>query len=266
MSTPLVYVLTYCHNPSQLYGTTLVFESLRVGFPAATLCIIDNASIPEVRGAIKDRALACGATHHQLDKPWRHAEFIQQGLKVATHRSVVFVDPDVCFWEPIEHWEFDSLLAGRLIPTHFDMTTRCIAQARLHTSLLWCSNAPLLLHEIARLKSEFPEAEFFKPQMFPSNGLWRRFDTCGALYHALIDRAHVFTPRELDSYDHLFCGTHLDNVLMLMDQSLRDVVRSTHDQARTDYRGLRGIWRWQEEYFRSLERNVAERLAGVSNV
>lgn len=252
MATPIVYVLTFCQNETQLYGTTLVFETLRVGFPNATVHVVDNASLPEVRATIRERALACKATHHQFDRRWRHESFILQALKETKSRSVVFVDPDVCFWEKVEDWSFSSLLAGRLIPRHFDMTFGCIAQPRLHPSFLWFPNVTALFYELGRLKTRFFDAEFFQSQSIAVEGKWQRYDTCAALYHALIDHAYAFTPQELDAYDHLFCGTHLDQILMLMSQPVRELVRKVHDQAKADYRGLRGMWRWQEEHFKLL--------------
>ena len=48
-----VFILTFCRNLDLFYGTKLIFETLRVGFPNAKITVVDNASLQKVRGEIE---------------------------------------------------------------------------------------------------------------------------------------------------------------------------------------------------------------------
>ena len=56
-----VYILTWCDRLENLYGTTLVFKTLRVGFPTAEIHVVDNASLPAVRPLLRQYAQECNA-------------------------------------------------------------------------------------------------------------------------------------------------------------------------------------------------------------
>ena len=53
---PTVVILTYCEHPSLAYGTLMVFDTLRVGFPTFNIVVIDNGSHPDVVPQIKNAA------------------------------------------------------------------------------------------------------------------------------------------------------------------------------------------------------------------
>ena len=59
--TKNVYILTWCDRIENLYGTTMVFNTLRVGFPTAEIHVVDNASIPGVRPVLRQYAQECNA-------------------------------------------------------------------------------------------------------------------------------------------------------------------------------------------------------------
>src|SRR5690349_7960271 len=132
-----VHILTWCRWLEKLHGTTLIFRTLRVGFPNAHIRVVDNASRPDVRPTIQRLAEDCGAEHVQLEQEVRHHAFLADTLQAQAAGTAIFLDPDLCFWEEVEHWNFDALMAGRLLPKYNCEYTGCVSHPRLHTSFLW---------------------------------------------------------------------------------------------------------------------------------
>jgi hypothetical protein len=253
-----VYILTWCDRPENLYGTALVFKTLRVGFPSATVHVVDNASLPAVRSHLEQLAQSCSAHFTQLTRSIGHHDFIEQTLKQQETGTAVFVDPDVCFWDDIETWDFNALIAGRLLPKFKCEYTGCLTHARLHTSLLWIPNVEALLQAIRTLQLRFFEFQPFRPIMFMLDNRWQRFDTTATLYAALTDQMYAFTESQLDSYDHLFCGTHFQSVAAKIRPDYSLLFERLHQFVQYDHRALKGAWRLQEEYFQSLVPNMRQ--------
>lgn len=44
-----VFIVTHARDLAALFGTTLVFGSLRKGFPTAEVIVLDNDSVPDVK-------------------------------------------------------------------------------------------------------------------------------------------------------------------------------------------------------------------------
>lgn len=57
-----------------------------------------------------------------------------------------------------------------------------------------------------------------------------------------------FSEAELDRYDRLFCGSHVDLVAPRHGKA-GQVMRELHGAAIGDYTQLEGIWRQQEQQF-----------------
>ena len=100
--SPRVYILTWCKHPDRITGTTLTFETLRVGFPNAEIWVVDNNSMPEVRPVLIQHAQSCNAHYVQLTQELAHHAFISQTLRSQQEGAAVFLDPDVCFWKNVE--------------------------------------------------------------------------------------------------------------------------------------------------------------------
>lgn len=261
MSLPQVFILTFCDDPSTLYGATLTFNTLRVGFPHADVHVVDNASHPDTRPAIRQAAEQAGGTFTQLEQRIEHADFVRGLLFGQTeYNNVVLLDPDLLFWREVEHWKFDgALMAGRLIPTFQDSYCGSLTHARLHTSFLWLPDLVALRAKLAEAITPHTaqqvlgyEFDPIRPVILPSPEVWVRWDTAASLYHAIKSDCHAFTDNELDSYDHLFCGSHLETVSDLLPTDEAARFRETHKLAVNNPRALKGIWREQQRYF--LER------------
>ncbi len=247
-----VYVVTWCKEIENLYGTTLVFKTLRIGFPTAKLYVIDNASLAAVRPLIQRHSEACDASFTQLTQEIAHHEVIERTLEGQAEGTAVFVDPDVCFWDNAEGWQFDALIAGRLIPKYACEYTGCITHPRLHTSFLWIPEVELLREAIRALRARFFDFHPFRPVMFRLDDGWHRWDTGAGLYAALPERLRAFAKGELESYDHLFCGTHLHQVVTKIRPDYALLFDCMHRRVKADHRALKGAWRIQDDYFASL--------------
>lgn len=251
MSTIDVFILTYCRRPELLYGSTLVFRTLRVGFPTSRVTIVDNNSISDVRHVLRYLALREGCEYVQLDgdRASSHHAFLESVVARAGAGTLVFLDPDVVLWQNCEGWRVGGLAAGRLIPCFADEFSGCVTLPRLHTSFLWIPDGERLRREVEELRRERIDFEPFRPFMFRNGDRWFRLDAGAALYGALPERMVAFGEAELNAYDHLFCGSHIDQVLPALAEDEREAFRRSHARARGDDRSLRGLWREQDQYF-----------------
>lgn len=244
---PLVSILTWCGDMAALYGAVLTFKTLRVGFPTARAIVTDNASTPEARPHIRAAAEAAGCEYRQLETPATWNEYYSWALGHAVHDTVILADPDLVFWENMEDLRPSGLFAGRLIPASREGGTA----ARLHPSLLFVPSAQALRSVVAGVvyAHGFGYYQFspFEPTMGFADGRLIRWDTWAQMYQAAGEDAQAFTEDELDCYDHLYCGTHLD--AMRKGASV-PVIEKAHALAKAgDLAALRGIWREQEAYF-----------------
>ncbi len=248
-----VYILTWCNRIENLYGTTLIFKTLRVGFPTAEIHIVDNASLLEVRPILSQYAQDCGAQFTQLEQGIAHHDFIENILLTQASGDAIFIDPDICFWESVEGWSFNkALMAGRLISQFNCPISSCITHPRLHTSFLWIPDVGCLLDQVWALRTQYFESHPFRPIMYRVDGVWQRFDTTGVLYNAIPELMHAFSDKELDAYDHIFCGTHLELATAKLQTSHAKLFVDLHHQAQTDYTKVKGVWRMQSDFFNSL--------------
>ena len=261
MSAPIVHVLTHCPHEVLAYGSLLVFPTLRTGFPTARIEVVDNGSCPEMVPRIRAAAEAAGATFEarplvHYSEHWRHNLFERDWDE--GDAPVVFVDPDVVFWENCEAFDFgDALMAGRLIPEIPGSLNR-VQAARLHPSMLWVPSMKRLRYEFGRrLPSEAAGRwNCIGPAREQDGGIARMYDTLAPLYRALQDDCSAFDAVHLDAYDHLFLGSHLPVVSRGQDPDslLTDAHRAA---AQGDVASLRGLWRRQDEAFLNPVRGPA---------
>jgi hypothetical protein len=244
--TPVVTILTYCIHPDLAYGTLLVFDTLRIGFPNARVEVYDNGSCAVVKPKIRAAANRVGASFHELS-PKGYVDHYRWLLTEQTEfESLVICDPDVVFWNSVEHWRFDpALLAGRLIPDRSTDLFLCLA--RLHPSLLWIPSVQRLREQLLSL------------QLIGYNGFAQRtcyiggravfWDTLAGLYQAFPSQCRAFCDFELDSYDHLFYGSHLPLASTICGSGFDAILDGHRAAAQGRTEALRGIWRKQQVYF-----------------
>ena len=261
---PTVVILTYCEHPSLAYGSLMVFETLRVGYPTFDVVVIDNGSHPDVVPLIEAAAKKANASftateRHNFIDHYRWMICDQTQLN-----SFVLLDPDVVFWKNVEDWSFDGVMAGRLIP---DITTGGVTSvSRLHPSHVWIPDAK-------RLRELGVSVELRKEE----NKFW---DTLATIYQEHSDKCQSFTEDQLDCYDHLFYGSHFPAIEPRLKDD--DLTYNSHRQAASgNMESLRGIWRDQERYFQSQKdvpfemtsseittrmQDVCDELSNIQNV
>lgn len=249
MPTPIVYVTTWCKDVRLLYGSTLVFQSISVGFPNSQVVVIENASVKEARAAIVEAARAAGCTIRLLDTELPHWKIIES-LCLSENRPFVVLDPDIALWESVEDWEFGgALMAGRFMTSNVP-TPRLYNVPRLHSSHLWFPNPARLRDRISSiLPSGASSAKLFQPGRMPCGLFW---DTADVLYLALGADTACFTEAQLDCYDHLFAGSYLPDLQKTAGFEMGDAVAGWHAAAKTDYRLLKGSWRKQQQMLESV--------------
>jgi hypothetical protein len=247
--TPIVYVTTWCKDDRLLYGSTLVFDSIRVGFPNFEVVVIENASVKDARAAIVEAARAADCKIRLLDKELPHWKIIES-LCLSANRPFVILDPDIALWESVEDWEFGgALMAGRFIAASARTHGRWIVP-RLHTSHLWFPDPVRLRDRISSITATgAPITKLFQPGNMASGLRW---DTADVLYLALDEDTAPFTEAQLDAYDHLFAGSYLPALQEMIGREMGDAVAGWHEAARTDYRSLKGSWRRQQELLDSV--------------
>jgi len=283
LTMPTVVCITCCTDLEMVASATLIFHSLRIGFPTARVLILDNHSLLPAQRIIAREADRTNCLYVPLGTAWSprptHAACLRDCVlndEVRAQLSVeqgplVFVDPDIIFWESVEQWQFPGvLLAGRYIPamgvqSPDDDAHQLITFPRFHTSLLW-------LPDVARLRARIQarhalhlhdEWDPFSTFQCPSpvhDRLWYGLDTAASLYAAFRHEAASFTDAHLNAFDHVGNGSHAGalDTLRANAHAAPDCacfVRGMEAVRRGEYGALRGVWREQEAYFqaRSIE-------------
>lgn len=258
---PIVHVLTYCAHPTSAYGSLMVFDTIRTGFPSAPIEVWDNGSCAEVVPDIESAAQKVCARFTSLTS--RHySDHLRWVLLERPHPKcvpLVLCDPDVVFWESVEGWDFgQALMAGRLMPLM--QHSGFIAMQRLHPSLLFIPD----VHELRRAVKAADARAFgwdaIGPRTSWVNGQPHFWDTLSDLFNALCAGCVAFGEAELNAYDHLFFGTHLVMLGALRADGLRDLCTEAHAHAATgNAQALRGIWRRQQVFFETAHPGIPER-------
>lgn len=263
---PLVSILTFCPHPSLAYGTLLIFETLRVGFPSAQVEIFDNGSHPDVQARIANAADGVGAAFQAMS-PRHYADHYEWLLFRRDHdaRPLVLLDPDVIFWESVEGWEFgEAVAAGRLIPQQKEGPYDVLP--RLHPSLFWVPDVGRLRSAWARRDPADQVGDAIGGLSEAKDGRVLLHDTLEPLYTALRNQCVAFGERELDCYDHLFYGSHLPITAGCEHPGFEVIAEGHLAAAAGDLASIRGIWRAQERYFSSehaIVRSKSERMQGA---
>lgn len=213
-----VHLLITCLDASRIDMATLVFRSIRVGFPTAGVFVYSNGcNSAEAAGAIRFHALeAKAAWCHNLNTLVSHGEWIERLISIE-NAPFWIVDSDVVFFDKVEHWfaGSDALFAGRYEPEFWESWTKTIHVARLHPSLMWINPVPLR----AAMRGWPGKHEFFDSvqkelirwHWVPEcTDRWRRvkfYDTMAGLWQSGIGGLQ-FTAEQNAAYEHLFCGSY----------------------------------------------------------
>ena len=241
-----VFILTYCKWIQQLYGTTLIFQSIRTGFPNAIITVIDNASVPSARKEIKQLALSNNCRFFQIENEVPHHVYLQDLIMdQPLAGTVVNLDPDIVLWKNCENWHFNALLAGGLIPAHNNELSPSNVRPRLHSSFYWIQDIEKLRNKIKYFKRiSGNEFDPFRPVAIKEGKRWYRYDTGSTLYMALQKYCYCFTKKEYSAYNHIIGGTHLNIYInKIKVPKTKQLLRRLHTFAKTNPMKLHGMWK-----------------------
>lgn len=254
MIIPSVHILATVRNKDLLPYTLLVFKSINTGFPTAPIFVYGNDLDPNDEKAVKSACDLVGASFKNIEATIHH-KWIEE--RIATKDQPFWIcDTDMIFYSSVEDWNFNTALAGFLVPEFDDEFTGAITRSRLHTSLLYID--PLKVKEqVNAYESRFPSTPFnpkanlIHPLCLTLNGRGYFHDTCSLLYHAIGGTA--FRPQQKDAYFHFNFGTLSDLVLPRLRNGKqihvsRDIILKNQELGK-------GIWREQEEFYADRKPN-----------
>jgi len=265
-----VHILVTCRKEELLKAATMVFETLRVGFPTAPVkvlinCAPNKASLDAiVEATVKAQVQDCeisSAGDEVIHPVTIHHEWIQ-GLLERETEPFFILDTDVCFWDNFEQWDFSkSFMAGKWIPAFEDDFTKCVTQTRLHPSLLYL-NPQRIKEEVAKYFVPFPDTPFnprpnlIFPAWFPVvNSKPVFFDTMSLLYQAI--GGSMFNTQQIQCYDHLNFATISD---IVAPHYPNERFREQHFAIFENPALLRGAWREQDQFYRVRRPHYATRF------
>lgn len=256
-----VFILLTCRKQELLPYTTLVFKTVRTGFPTAEIILRSNGLPDYAMGALEKLAKDADCQWEDDRSPTIHHRWIEALVDRDTEAFWI-CDSDIIFYEAVEDWKFDTALAGWRIPEFQDEFSGSITRARLHGSLLYMDPDKVNAQWAEKTKA-CPETPFtplvnpFNPIVQPINGRLYFHDTCSVLYHAI--GGTEFTDRQKEAFFHFNFGTIPDLVIpRIAGIAARDSVHAYAGMAMVAAREAilsnpilgRGQWRAQEEYYK----------------
>lgn len=241
-----VHILATCNDPEISGGTTLVFDTLRVGFPDAHIQVYLNRdcgkNCPEIWTLCERercQVAELGIIHH---------EWIEMLVNTETEPFII-LDTDVIFWDKFDLGFINRPIAGRYTPRFYCKFTKAFTMHRLHTSLMYI-NPTEVKREMWAVKSWFNQTRFnpiinpFYPVQIPDKEKSLFFDTCALLYHAIGGQA--FTEEQLQSYDHLNAGTWVKE----LDKAYPELnMVQAHKEIYKNPKLAKGIRKLQDQFY-----------------
>lgn len=256
-----VHLLVTVRNEELLRASTLVFDSIRTGFPTAKIRVtLNNMSLKhetDVNLSLLNVASE-GSAVLSLTSAVSHHEWILNLL--ATENDPFWIcDTDIVFWDNFECFDFSGCaMAGRYVPQFKCDFAKAITRPRLHTCLLYLD--PMLIKQKVKEYGErFPEAYClprptlqdlvfprYVPQRFGALDKTAFYDTCAGLFHAIGGR--VFADEHNFQFDHLNFGT-LSDVVATHYPGCE--IRESHFAAFQSPSILKGQWQRDAEFYRN---------------
>lgn len=252
-----VFIQATCRNQALWDATTLVFKTLRTGFPTADIHVAPNgmrlsgSQIVELADLVFKIDGKQPLLYAQPNPQTTYQDWVCSLIE-DENKPFWICDTDMIFYGNMERFEerFVCPMAGRHTPQFRCPYTRLRTYQRLHTSLLWID--PAAVRDGAeRLRESLVQTPFesyrvdLKTLVSPDvtfHHTERFFHDCCSKLCALVPNKG-FTNEMLDTYTHLNCGTYSD----LVDPSGGMTERNRRRMA--DPESARGLWREQEEWY-----------------
>jgi len=244
-------------NPDLFDNCTLMFRTLRVGFPTAEIEVTDNATIdPTHRRRIRELCAASNVDYSYSSHRLHHAEWICNSIELGQGKLII-VDPDTMFWKSCEGPEFDfpTHIAGYHVPVIYNEFARCVSFERLHTSFLVVKDCEALVDATQQLYQpacaeggEYCPFDPYMPCVKAVRGKYMFWDSCANLYN-MVGGTH-FTETQLECYDHLNSAGFYDIMLSRVDDPTS--FEHQHKVAKTNPESLRGFYKAVDNYYKRM--------------
>lgn len=227
-----VYIKATVRRAELIDNATLVFKTLRVGFPDQRVVVLADA--------VHVRHAATVAGCDVVSDDGTHDAWIASLIE-AGEEPFWICDPDVIFHAPVE-WREGGRLAGPLEPEHWCPYTQAYHTERLHTCLMRIDPATVRdgLHAWWRNRPGTPwdgAHDLVRQSWTPGRPL-RFHDTMSRVYQAI--GGAPFGEATLNTFTHLHAGSFSD----LLAKQYPELERA-HAHFRAHPESGRGLWRAQ---------------------
>lgn len=244
-----VHILVTVLNPERIDIATLVFKTLRVGFPTSKVFVTVNGF--NVLREVNDAATPLGAVSY-ISTMQSHGQWIE-GLIAYERDPFWIVDTDTVFFGKVEHWldhwpdNGSALFAGRYEPDFIDPWTKAVHVARLHPSMMWINPVPLR----AAIRGWPGKPEFFDSvqknliqwHWVPRNFSLHFYDTMAGLWQAGLGGVPFTTDEQHAAFEHLFCGSYAHLT------PLSGELEGVHKAIIANPQSAKGLWAKQQEWY-----------------
>lgn len=248
-----VYILTRCADINNLWASTMIFKTLRTGFPTAKVYVYDNCSCDEARKEIEAAARESSCDFAGLTEPIEESDFLRETISKESGQ-VVFLDTDIYFWDNCEEYTAEALVSGRYIPEYIDDIYNAIMYSRLHSSFLWIKDAKKLNEKISKLNETYPDLDPFNSYRIADNDLWYQYDIAARLYSVLDkDNFSSFDSDMLSKYESLYMGAKfflLEQKDHFSKSELYGLIEEWHDLYKEEPEQIKGMQSAQDNYFK----------------
>lgn len=261
MSNHNIYILITVLNPIQLINCTLVFDTIRKGFPLSKVVVTDNSNSEEVSDYIRRRCKDTESYFEEVPTRLHHADWIERVVKYQKGPAII-LDGDVIFFDDCEDFQYYNPLKGYYIPIIFNEWSRCISYPRLHTSFLMIQDCQAL-HE--GLKAMYPPAYYELPQYSPLrpfhptvvyyHGQPQFYDTCSVLFN--MTGGESFCEDERRRYAHINSASFYDE--MLKRTANKEAFKIQHEHARNkDFGWFTEWYKAEDAYYSEMNKKASE--------
>ena len=257
-----IHILVTVNNPNLADLSTLVFKTLRTGFPTADFHVIANNKEAETlvfkaTEGIEGKKVLFNRTGHRH----HHAQWIAD-IVASSNTPTVILDPDVIFWGDVQSalaaLPAGPLLHGRYVPGIWNEWAGCPSVPRLHTSLLYIPDPAALR---TALRNAYPRAheplgeycpcDPWSPAVRFDRGSPTFWDTAAHAYNMIAEMCRPFDHHILDLYTHVNSPTFHDEFIKRMEHP-EDYTRVLN-LALTEPDRLRGIWKAEDMYYTAMQ-------------
>jgi len=254
--TATVHILATVRKPELLRAALLVFQTLRVGFPTAHVCVWGNGLDAASAEAVSNVATFAGGKFCNL--PATVHDVWLENLIARSTAPFWILDTDVVFHSNAEDFALgDCVFAGRLEPEFDDEFTRCRHVERLHTCVMYLDPARVRAASVAvmdkfpdpfRVTCEHPLLRMTRVPVRRGQSLC--YDTTAGLWQA--GYGTPFTPKQNDAFSHIHCGTYID---LIKVDSLADL-KAAHAMVYADPQRSRGMLAVQTKFYETRKPEV----------